>query len=79
VRRVSLVEFGRHLAEHLRAVACGETLVIARRGRPIVRVEPRLRLRPPLRPVAEIRDMRYQSVRLPFSSKELLAQEHGHR
>ena len=78
MKHVTTTAFTRRLADYLREVEDGETIVLTRRGRPVARFQPALSIRPPRRPFSEIAHRRYPPLKLPISSTELLALDHGH-
>jgi prevent-host-death family protein len=78
MKRVTTAAFARRLADYIREVEDGETLVLTRRGRPVARLQPALWVRPPLKPFSEIAHRRYPKLDLPINSTELLAIDHGH-
>lgn len=83
--RVKIAELKNHLSEHLRAVEAGAELVVTDRDRPIARIVPaepgprRLRILPPKRAFAAVRDRRYAPSRWKTSSTELLMEERQQR
>ncbi|MGH2474535.1 MAG: type II toxin-antitoxin system Phd/YefM family antitoxin [Candidatus Limnocylindrales bacterium] len=81
MKRVRIAELKDRLSEHLRAVEQGAEVVVLDRDRPIARIMPlpagerRVRILPPSRTFAEIRDRRRSRARLPVSSTDLLLEE----
>jgi prevent-host-death family protein len=81
MKRVGIAELKDRLSEHLRAVEEGDEVIVLDRKRPIARIVPivtttaRIRMIPPTRDLAEIRDRRRTPARWPISSTELLMEE----
>lgn len=80
MKRVGVADLKNNLSRHLRLVEGGEILEITDHDRPIARLVPieaktRLVIRPPLRPFAEIRHLRWELLDLGISSTELLRQD----
>ena len=81
MKRVGIAELKDRLSEHLRAVEDGAEVIVLDRKRPIARIVPivtatgRVRVLPPTRDFAEIRDRRRTRARWPVSSTELLMEE----
>ena len=81
MRRVGIAELKDRLSEHLRAVENGAEVIVLDRKRPIARIVPmvtstgRVRILPPAREFAEIRERRRTPARWPVSSTELLMEE----
>jgi antitoxin (DNA-binding transcriptional repressor) of toxin-antitoxin stability system len=81
MKRIGIAELKDSLSEHLRAVEAGAEVIVLDRKRPIARIVPmvtstgRVRMIPPARAFAEIRDRRRTPARWPVSSTELLMEE----
>jgi len=81
MKRVGIAELKDRLSEHLRAVEDGAEVIVLDRKRPIARIVPvaqpseRVRILPPTRAFAEVRDRRRSPARWPVSSTELLMEE----
>jgi prevent-host-death family protein len=81
MKRIGVAELKDHLSEHLRAVEQGGEVIVLDRKRPIARIVPivgssgRVRVVPPARTFAEIRDRRRTPAGWPISSTELLMEE----
>jgi prevent-host-death family protein len=84
MRQVSVTDLKTNFAAVVKAVAEGQTIELTRYGRPVARLvppttEPRLLIRPALRPFSDIAHKRYPPVNLPVSSLDLLVEERGQR
>ena len=85
MRRVKIAELKDHLSAHLRSVENGDELEVTDRDRPIARIVPvpggraALRMKPPKRPFAEIRDKRYAPANWKIRSTTLLLEERRER
>jgi prevent-host-death family protein len=81
MKQVGIAELKDRLSEYLRAVEDGAEVIVLDRKRPIARIVPivtptgRIRILPPTRDFAEIRDRRRTPARWPISSTELLMEE----
>jgi prevent-host-death family protein len=81
MRRVRIAELKDRLSEHLRAVEQGGEVVVLDRNRPIARIVPmppqgrRVRLIPPSRELAGVRDRRRSRSGWRITSTELLLEE----
>jgi prevent-host-death family protein len=89
MRRIGVAELKNNLSRELRAVEAGEEVEVMDRARPIARIVPvakpsasrghEIRIRPALRPFAEIRDRRYEPLPGGSDSLALLLEERGER
>jgi prevent-host-death family protein len=85
MKRVKIAELKDHLSEHLRAVERGASIEVTDRDRPIARIvpvpreKPRIEIRPPKRPFAEVRDREYPPSNLDVDIVQLLLEERGDR
>jgi prevent-host-death family protein len=85
MRSVRIAELKDRLSEHLRAVERGAEIEVRDRDRPIARLVPvegregGLRIVPPKRPFAEVRDRRPRPARWKTPSLDLLLEERGRR
>jgi prevent-host-death family protein len=87
MRTVKIAELKNRLSEHLRAVEKGTVseVIVTDRGRPVARIvpiqssPPRVTIRPPKVPFAEVRSLRFEPANWPVSSLELLREERGDR
>lgn len=85
MKRVKIADLKDHLSKHLRAVERGATIEVTDRERPIVRLTPveagqrQLRIDPPRRSFAELRNRRFGKRGWRGSSLELLLEERGKR
>jgi prevent-host-death family protein len=85
MKHVKIAELKDRLSEHLRAVERGAEVVVTDRDRPIARIIPiaqagkRIRLIPPARAFAELRDRRYRPAGWRINSTDLLMEERKER
>ncbi len=84
MKRVGVAELKDNLSRHLRAVEAGEEFEVTERGRPIARLVPvragsELKIRPALKPFAEIRDKRYEPLGVHVNVTELLLEDRRRR
>ena len=85
MRRVRIAELKNRLSEHLRAVEQGAEVVVLDRNRPIARIVPMpmaargVRMIPPTRDLADIRERRRSESNWQITSTELLQEERRER
>lgn len=85
MRHVKIAELKDRLSENLRAVEGGDVVVVMDRNRAIARIVPlppagrQVRLLPPRRGFAEVRDRRRGRAGWSMTSTELLLEERGDR
>jgi len=84
MKRVGVAELKNGLSRHLRSVEAGETLEVTDHDRPIARLvpiepQPRLQLRPPVRPFSEIRSKVYPRADGGADYVELLLEDRRQR
>ena len=85
MKRVKIADLKNQLSQHLRAVEQGAEIEVTDRHRPIVRLVParttesQIRIIPPRRPFAEVRDRRYPKARWRADSLRLLLEERRQR
>lgn len=80
MRRIGVAELKNNLSRNLRLVEKGEVIEVTDHDRAIARLIPietksRLVIREPTRPFADIANRRYQPLKLPVSSTDLLRQD----
>ncbi len=85
MKHVRIAELKDRLSEHLRAVEQGAEVVVMDRNRPIARIVPlansagRIRMVPPDRDFAEVRDRHRVRAKWPVDSTTLLLEERRER
>ena len=85
MKHVRIAELKDRLSEHLRAVEQGAEVVVMDRNRPIARIVPlassagRVRMIPPARDFAEVRDRHRGTGEWPVNSTTLLLEERRDR